>query len=48
MRELILKRIADHWDDSLEQIFDITLPDVYNLSDNDLLNLYNSIFELGI
>lgn len=48
MRELILQRIADHWDDSLEEIFDITYDDLYNMSDEDLLDLYNSIFEIGV
>lgn len=48
MRELIINRITNHWDYSLEEIFDIKLDDVYNLSDEQLLNLYNSIFELGV
>ena len=48
MRELILKRIADHWDDSLEEIFDIKYDDLYNMTDEVLLDLYNAIFELGI
>ena len=48
MRELIIERIANHWDDSIEEIFDIKFDDVYNLSDEQLLNLYNSIFELGV
>jgi hypothetical protein len=47
MRDLILERIATHWNESLEDIFDITITDVYNMSDNDLLNIYNAIFELG-
>lgn len=48
MRELIIKRISDHWDSSLEIIFDIKLIDVYNMTDIEVLELYNSIFELGI
>jgi hypothetical protein len=48
MRDLILERIANHWDESLEEIFDMRVTDVYNLSDEELFNLYNTIFELGI
>jgi len=48
MRELIIERIASHWDDSFREIFDISFEDLYNMSDLQLLNLYNAIFELGV
>ena len=48
MRELIIKKIVDHWDQSIAIIFDTKLEDVYNMTDVELLDLYNSIFELGL
>lgn len=48
MRELIIDRITKHWDDSLAEIFDICPEDLYNLNDIKLLNLYDTIFELGL
>ena len=48
MRELIIQRIIEHWDDSITIVFDIRYEDLYNMSDEELLNLYNAIFELGI
>ena len=47
MRELVLQRISKHWDDSLVEIFDIEYNDISTLSDNDLLDLYDRVFELG-
>lgn len=47
MRELVLQRISKHWDDSLAEIFDIEYNDISTLSDNDLLDLYDRVFELG-
>lgn len=48
MRELIIQRIIDHWDEGITIVFDIKYEDLYNMSDEELLNLYNAIFELGI
>jgi len=48
MREIIIERIIAHWDDSFGDIFDISLEDIDNMSDLQLFNLYNAIFELGI
>jgi hypothetical protein len=48
MKELIIDRIVKHWDDSLVEIFDIYPEDLYNLTDQQLLDLYDTIFELGL
>ena len=48
MKELIIDRIIKHWDESLVEIFDIWPEDLYNLSDAQLLHVYDTIFELGL
>lgn len=48
MKELIIDRIEKHWDDSLVEIFDIYPQDLYNMTDLQLLDLYDTIFELGL
>jgi|688.fasta_scaffold304156_4 hypothetical protein len=46
MRELIINKILTHWDDSFIELFDITIEDLYNLSDKELFDFYNTIFEI--
>jgi len=49
MRELILEKIFKHWDDSVLELFDIDPTDITNtinnLTDEQLLTLYNTLFE---
>lgn len=48
MRALILQRIYEHWNASLEEIFDIKYEDLYTMTDEQILNIYNEIFEIGV
>lgn len=48
MRQLIIDKIVNHWNASLEVILDITLQQVYSLPDNELLEIYDTIFEIGV
>jgi hypothetical protein len=48
MRQLIIDKITEHWHTSLEQVFDIKLEQVSELSDHELLELFMDIFEFGI
>lgn len=47
MRELIIDKILNYWHPAFVDIFDITIDELYNLSDADLLKLYNTMFEIG-
>jgi hypothetical protein len=48
VRQLIIDKVAEYWHDSLEEIFDIKLEQVSELSDQKLLELFMDICELGI
>jgi hypothetical protein len=48
MRQLIIDKIVNHWNESLEVILDTTLQQVYSLPDNELLEIYDTIFEIGV
>ena len=48
MRDLIIERIKRHWDSGLEMIMDRELDEVLQLSDSDLLELYNELVEMGM
>lgn len=46
MRQLIIDKIIEHWNDSFNDLFDMTIERLYNLSDNELFDFYNTIFEI--